>query len=184
MLMYDDHVWWSCMIIMYDDHVWWSYMIIVYDDHVWWSYMMIIYDDHIWWWWSYMMITYIYIYDDHLWWSYIIYVMMICWGKFQKTQVVPKLFWDLWDMFWHHDWCLRNHLDLLTINLVGRQAAPRCPKYHAFNHAFKRVFKMRSTYVQDTCEHVLNVFSQQFANMFSKPYSVSSSASTMFSIHM
>ena len=40
-------------------------------------------------------------------------------GVAKKTQVVPKLFWDLWDMFWHHDWCLRNHLDLLTINFFS-----------------------------------------------------------------
>ena len=27
-----------------------------------------------------------------------------------------EMFGDLWDMCWHHDWCLRNYLDPLTIN--------------------------------------------------------------------
>ena len=56
MIMYDDHIWWSC------NHIWWSYddryiyMVIIYDEHVRWSYVMIIYEDH-----KYM----VNIYDDY-----------------------------------------------------------------------------------------------------------------------
>ena len=59
--------------------------------------MMIIYDDHI--------------YDEndneHV-------------DEFWKIDFVSELFGDLWDMFWHHDWCLRNYLDPLTINFLFR----------------------------------------------------------------
>ena len=33
-------------MIIHDDHIWRSYMMVMYDDHISWSYMMIIYDDH------------------------------------------------------------------------------------------------------------------------------------------
>ena len=37
------------MMIIQDDHIWWSYMIIINDHHhMWWSYMMLIYDDYQW----------------------------------------------------------------------------------------------------------------------------------------
>ena len=45
-IIYDDHIWWSCMMVMYDmivgdHHIWWSYMMILYDHHIWWSHLMI-----------------------------------------------------------------------------------------------------------------------------------------------
>ena len=90
--MYDDHICWSCVIIIDDDHIWSSYMMIIYDHHIWWSYMMIIYDDHVWW---------------KCWWT--------CWRTFEKYGFASEMFGDLWDMFWHHHWCLRTYQEPLTI---------------------------------------------------------------------
>jgi len=97
------HMWSSYMVIIY--------MIMIYDHDIWWSCMMIIYDDHVWW--SCMMI----IYDDHKRWSY----MMIIYADNVVEKLAIRFFTemvgDLWGMFWHHHWCLKNYLDPLTINL-------------------------------------------------------------------
>ena len=37
------------------------------------------------------------------------------------NYVFSKLFGDLRDMFWHHDWCLTNYLDPLTIKVCFEQ---------------------------------------------------------------
>ena len=62
MIIYDDHIWWSYMIMKYDmivgdhdiwyDRRWSSYVMILYDDHIydhhiWWSCMVIIYDENV-----------------------------------------------------------------------------------------------------------------------------------------
>ena len=63
MVICDNHIWWSHIIIIYDENIWSSYMMVICDSRIRWSSMMIIYDDHTWW--SFMMI----IYGDHMWWS-------------------------------------------------------------------------------------------------------------------
>ena len=92
MILYDDHMWWShliviwssCLLIMHNHHIW-SWMMIMYHDHLLGiityehyllsSYMMSVYDDHHIWC-SYMMTIHgdktwqlymIIIYDDHMW---------------------------------------------------------------------------------------------------------------------
>ena len=32
-----------------------------------------------------------------------------------KKMMNTKVVGGLWDMFWHHDWCLRDNLDPLTV---------------------------------------------------------------------
>jgi hypothetical protein len=77
-------------------HVLWCfycfYIIMIYDDRIWWSYMII--------------------YDDHAWWSYMMNLLM----EIRETVSVSDMFGDLWDMFWHHHWGLRNYLEPLTVS--------------------------------------------------------------------
>ena len=57
MIICDDHIWSSYMVIMYydqiwffrdDHHIWSPCIIITYDDHMWSSYMITISDDPVW----------------------------------------------------------------------------------------------------------------------------------------
>ena len=50
-LMYDDVVWWPCMMMkLYDDDVvWWRCIMMLYGDIEWWHCMMTLYDDIEWW---------------------------------------------------------------------------------------------------------------------------------------
>ena len=66
---------------------------------------MIMYDDTVWW--SCIMII---IYDDHVWWKF--------WRTNWNASVSSNMFGDVWDMFWHHYWCLGNYLEPLSINLL------------------------------------------------------------------
>jgi hypothetical protein len=36
-------------------------------------------------------------------------------------DLFSEMFGELWDMFWHHHWCLRNYLEPLTIILFERK---------------------------------------------------------------
>ena len=40
---------------------------------------------------------------------------------FSNFDFVSEVFWDLWDMFWHHHWCLSNYLDPFTINFFEKK---------------------------------------------------------------
>ena len=64
----ENHICWSYVMINIYDHAISSYMIIIYDHHTWSSYMRMIYDHHTWS--SYMMI----IYDHHTWSSFMIII--------------------------------------------------------------------------------------------------------------
>ena len=48
-IIYDDHLRSSYMMITYDHRIWWSPTIIIQDDHLRSSYIIITYDHHIWW---------------------------------------------------------------------------------------------------------------------------------------
>ena len=134
--MDDDHAWWSCMMIMHDDHAWWSWMMIMDDDHAWWSWIMIMDSDHAWWsslmiihdnhiWWSYMMIMY----DDHIWKSYMMIMMIMyddhvwrkCWWTFSVFDLCTNMLGEVWGMFWHHHYCLGNHLEPISINISSNK---------------------------------------------------------------
>ena len=69
-----------------------SFMIIEYDHHTWSSYMIVIYDHHIW----------------------SLYTMKNSKNR-SDLEFFSKVFGDLWDMFWHHHWCLIHYLDNLTV---------------------------------------------------------------------
>ena len=34
-------------------------------------------------------------------------------------DLFSEMFGDLWDMLWHHHWCIRPYLDPLTINFLS-----------------------------------------------------------------
>jgi hypothetical protein len=119
-------------------------MMIIYDTNIRWSCMMIIYDDHIWW--SYMMI----IYDDHKWWSY---MMKRLTGN-RKNYFVTELFGDVWDMFWHHDWCLKNDLDLPAINFLIKQKWIGLKRRRIIVRSFSTTQIIQQSHLDPSYEHV------------------------------
>ena len=104
--IYDVHIWYPYMIFIYDIHIWISYMDIIYGYHIWISYMDIIYGYHIW-------IAYMDVIYDDVWWK----AMM----KNLKSWLFSKMLGDVWNMFWHHDWCLRNYLEPVRNNFFSKK---------------------------------------------------------------
>ena len=39
--------------------------------------------------------------------------------KISKFDFSSEVIGELWDMLWHHHWCIRNYLDPPTINLFS-----------------------------------------------------------------
>ena len=41
--------------------------------------------------------------------------------EISKSDFVSEMFGDLWDIFWHHHWCLKLYLDHPWDNLLFEQ---------------------------------------------------------------
>ena len=62
MIIYDDHVWSSCMRITCDYHTSWQYKIITYDDHIRSLGMIIICDRRVWWSWTCVRVVFLFVF--------------------------------------------------------------------------------------------------------------------------
>ena len=101
--------------------------------------------DHIWW--SDMMI----IYDDHIWWSYMLKILMSILTNTLKIDFVSELFGDLWDMFWHHYWYLKNYPDPLTIIQFSKKRRIGLKRRKIIVVSFSTIQITQKSHVQPIC---------------------------------
>ena len=119
--IYDDHMWWSYVMIMYDDHIWWTYIhdkshmishtiMLTYTSffHVWFTCIITVsfinvcvHDDHIWSTYDHMceiiwLLTYEITYDFHIWFECITV-------SFINVCVYDDHMWfNIWSYVWNH----------------------------------------------------------------------------------
>ena len=99
--IYDIHTWYH-MLFIYGHHIWISNMDIIYGYHIWIAYMDIIYADV---WWKAMM-------------------------KILKSWHFSEMFGDVLDVFWDHDWCLRNCLEPVRSNFFKKRNGFKMMRNH------------------------------------------------------
>jgi hypothetical protein len=172
-IIYDDA--WSCMMSTYDDHVWWSCILILdvmkmlfniwkfvfvsnlfgefwdtakrilKDGYHTWPYMMIMYDNYIWA--SYMMI----IYNDHTCSSYMIMIYVVSssikrliWSWFIHFSIFRMCYCEFVDRSWKqnrqifrfHDWHF-NHASCTSERLLQRQILLQSSSVPFLRHLWK-----------------------------------------------
>jgi len=95
-LLFDDCVWWLCLMTVFDACVWWLCLMAVFDDCVWWLCLITVFDDCVWWlclmpafddcvWWLCLMT----VFDDCVWWLCLMTVFDDC----VFGNCVWRLFW-------------------------------------------------------------------------------------------